>query len=88
MLLELPLRLREHATKIQQTAQLEMQALQAMERQAAEADGVLNLQGKVQEAEKQLKQLDANIAAEEARHQKLWQKRQNLTQARTLYRSR
>ncbi len=54
MLLELPRRLREHATKLQQTAQLEVPALQAMERQAAEADGVLNLQGKVQEAEKQL----------------------------------
>ncbi len=71
MLLELPLRLREHATKVQQTAQLEVQALQTMERQAAEADGVLNLQAKVQEAEKQLKQIDADIAAEEGRHQKL-----------------
>ncbi len=71
MLLELPRRLREHAIKVQQTAQLEVQALQTMERQAAEADGVLDLQAKVQEAEKQLKQLDANIAAEESRHQKL-----------------
>jgi chromosome segregation ATPase len=73
MLLELPLRLREHATKVQQTAQLEIQALQAMERKAAEADGILALQAKVQEAEKQLKQLDADIEAEEARHQKLLQ---------------
>ena len=71
MLLELPRRLREHATKVQQTAQLEVQALQTMERQAAEADGVLALQAKVQEAEKQLKQLDADIEAEETRHQKL-----------------
>ena len=52
-------------------SQLQVQALQAMERQAAEADGVLDLQAKVQEAEKQLKQLDANIAAEESGHQKL-----------------
>ncbi len=57
--------------KVQQTAQLEGQALQTMERQAAEADGVLTLQAKVQEAEKQLKQFDADIAAEETRHQKL-----------------
>ncbi len=71
MLLELPRRLREHATKVQQTAQLEVQALQTMERQAAEADGVLALQAKVQEAEKQLKQLDADIEAEETSHQKL-----------------
>jgi chromosome segregation ATPase len=71
MLLELPRRLREHATKSQQAAQLEVQALQTMERQAAEADGILDLQAKIQDAEKQLKQVDANIAAEEARHQKL-----------------
>jgi DNA repair exonuclease SbcCD ATPase subunit len=71
MLLELPRRLREHATKVQQTAQLEMQALQTMERQAAEADGILALQSKVQEAEKQLKKLDADIEAEEKRHQQL-----------------
>ena len=71
MLLELPLRLREHATKVQQTAQLEVQALQTMERQAAEADGALTWQAKVQEAEKRLQQTDADIAAEESRHQKL-----------------
>jgi hypothetical protein len=71
LLLELPRRLREHATKVQQTAQLEMQALQSMERQAAEADGALTLQARVQEAEKQLKQLDADIEAEETRHQQL-----------------
>ena len=71
MLLELPLRLREHANKVQQTAQLEVQALQTMARQAAEADGALNLQAKVQEAEKRLQQLDADIAAAESRHQKL-----------------
>lgn len=71
MLLELPRRLREHATKVQQTAQLEVQALQTMERQAAEADGALTLQAKAQEAEKELKHLDAEIAAEETHHQKL-----------------
>jgi DNA repair exonuclease SbcCD ATPase subunit len=74
MLLELPLRLREHATKVQQTAQLEAQALQTMERQAAAVDGIPALQAKVQEAEKQLKQHDADIAAEEARHQEILQK--------------
>ena len=71
LLLELPLRLREHAQKVQQQAQLEAQALQAMERQAAEADGALNLQAKIQEAAKQLKQIDATIASGEADHQKL-----------------
>ncbi len=78
MLLELPLRLREHATKVQQTSQLEVQALQAMERQAAEADGILALQAKVQEAEQQIKHLDADLEAEEARHQKLLQEQATL----------
>jgi chromosome segregation ATPase len=78
MLLELPRRLREHATKVQQTAQLEVQALQAMERKAAEADGILTLQAKAQEVEKQLKQVDADIAAEEARHQELLQQQSGL----------
>lgn len=78
MLLELPLRLREHATKVQQTAQLEVQALQSMEREAAEADGIPALQAKVQEAEKQIKQLDADIAAEETRHRELLQEQSGL----------
>jgi hypothetical protein len=73
MLQELPRRLREHATKAQQTAQLEVQALQTIEREAAEADGILALQAKVQEAEKQIKQHDTEIEAEEAWQQKLLQ---------------
>ena len=71
MLQELPRRLREHAAKAQQTAQLEAQALQTMERQAAEEDGILALQSRVQDAEKQLKQHDAEIEAEETRHRQL-----------------
>ncbi len=71
MLLELPRRLRDHATKVKQTAQLEAQALQTMERQAAEADGFPALQARVQEAERQLQKLDADIEAEETQHQKL-----------------
>ena len=73
MLQELPRRLREHATEVQQTSQSEVQALQAMERDAAAADGIIALQTKVQEAENKLKQLDAAIEAEEARHQQLLQ---------------
>jgi len=73
MLQELPRRLREHATKAQQTAQLEAQALQTMERQAAEADGIPALQARVREGEERLKQHDAQIEAEEARHRQLLQ---------------
>lgn len=73
MLQELPRRLREHAAQAQQTAQLEVQALEAMEKQAAEADGIVELQSKIQEIEKQIEQLDAEIEAEEARHRNLLQ---------------
>ena len=78
MLLELPLRLREHAAKVQQTAQLEVQALQSLERKAAAEDGILALQARVQEADKQIKQIDADLEAEEARHQKLLQEQSDL----------
>ncbi len=73
MLQELPRRLREHATKAQQTAQLEAEALQTMERQAAEADGILALQSGVQDVEKQLKQHDAEMEAQVTRNRQLFQ---------------
>ncbi len=73
MLQELPRRLREHATKAQQTAQLEAQALQTLERQAAEANGFLDLQARLQEVEKQLKQHDAEMEAEVTRNRQLFQ---------------
>jgi chromosome segregation ATPase len=73
MLQELPRRLREHATKVQQTAQLEVQAQRNMELEGTEKDGIPAFQAKIQEAEKQLQELDAKIAAEEARHQRLLQ---------------
>jgi hypothetical protein len=81
MLQELPRRLREHATKAEQTAQLEAQALQTMERQAAEEAGIPALQARVQEAEKQLKQHDAEIEAEEARHRQLLQQQAGFNEA-------
>ncbi len=81
MLQELPRRLREHAAKAQQTAQLEAQALQTLERQAAEEDGILALQTRVQDAEKQLKQHDAEIEAEEARHRPLLQEQTGFNEA-------
>jgi chromosome segregation ATPase len=73
MLQELPRRLREHAAKVQQTAQLEAQALQNLEAEAAARDGIPALTTKVQDAENKIKQQDADIEAEEARHQKLLQ---------------
>jgi chromosome segregation ATPase len=81
MLQELPRRLREHATKAQQTARLEAQALQTLERQAAEADGLLDLQTRVRDAEKQLNHHDAQIEAEEARHRQLLQEQAGFNEA-------
>ncbi len=71
MLLELPRRLREHAARVRQTAQSEAQALQQTARQAAEADGALALQARVQAAEQKLTEMDARIDTAAARHQEL-----------------
>lgn len=73
MLQELPRRLREHAVKAQQTAQLEAQALQTMEKQAAEAAGISSLQAGLQDIEKQIKQHDVEMEAEVARNRRLLQ---------------
>ena len=81
MLQELPHRLREHATSAQQTAQLEAQALETMARQAAEEDGILALQTRAEEAEKQIKQHDAQIEAEEARYRQLLQQQTAFNEA-------
>ncbi len=82
MLMELPRRLREHAARVQQTAQLELQALQSLEKKAADADGIFALQAKAQEADQQIKQIDADLEAEEARHQKLLQEQSDLLAGR------
>lgn len=71
MLQELPRRLREHALQARERAQLETQALETMERQAAEADGIPELHARVQAVEEQIQQHDAAIEAEEDRHRQL-----------------
>jgi hypothetical protein len=71
MLTELPIRLREHATKLRKEEDLQVQALQAMEKEAAEQDGVPKLQSELDEAEKRLHQINDATESEEVRHQKL-----------------
>ena len=71
MLNELPLRLREHATKAEEDAQRQKQMLQALENEEAEKDGIFKLQTELEKAEKHLHQIDNDIEAEEASHQKL-----------------
>jgi len=71
MLNELPQRLREHAAKAAEEAERQQQSLLAMERQAAEKDGVAILQAALDTAEKQLQQVNDDIQAEEKRYQEL-----------------
>jgi len=75
MLNELPLRMREHATAAAEEAKRRQQALLAMEREAAEKDGVPALQSALDEAEKKLQQVnDDSEAAEEQTQELLRQK--------------
>jgi chromosome segregation ATPase len=78
MLLELPVRLREHATKTAEAADVELQALERMEREAAEADGVPGLQERLDQIEEQLQALDEEIETEEDRNRELLKERERL----------
>ena len=71
MLNELPLRLREHADRAAEEARRQQQALQALERQTAEKDGVGTSQTALESAEKQLQQVNDEIEAHEKRYQEL-----------------
>jgi chromosome segregation ATPase len=71
MLLELPRRLKEHSTKLRGEADREIQTLQAMEKKAAQDDGISELQAELGKAEEQLHQIDDEIDTEEAHLQKL-----------------
>ena len=71
MLNELSLRLREHATQAAAEAEGQQHALLTMERQAAEKDGVATLQAALDTAEKELQQVDGDMAAEEKRYHAL-----------------
>jgi len=71
MLNELPLRLREHADLAAQEARRQQQALQALERQTAESDGVDTLQTALEKVETQLQQDNDEIETHENRYQEL-----------------
>jgi hypothetical protein len=78
MLQEIPVRLRAHATKAAQTADPERQALETLERQAAEADGVPGLQERLDQADAAIHTLDAEIEKEEEDHRRLLEERERL----------
>jgi len=71
MLNELPLRMREHATATTEKAKQQQQALLAMERKAAEKDGIPDLQSALDETEKKLQQVNGDIEAAEKHYQEL-----------------
>ena len=71
MLNELPLRLREHADRAAEEAKRQQQALQALERQTAEEDGVGISQTALEKAEAQLQQVNDEIETHEKRYQEL-----------------
>jgi len=71
MLNELPLRMREHATSAAEQAHSRQQALLALEREAAEKDGVPALQAALDEAQKRLQQVNEEIEAGEKQYQEL-----------------
>ncbi|MFY9941115.1 MAG: hypothetical protein WAK57_02995 [Desulfobacterales bacterium] len=78
MLLEIPVRLRAHAARAAQTVDLEIQALETLERQAAEADGVPGLQKRLDQAEEKIHVLDDQIEQEEEVHRRLLAEREKL----------
>ena len=71
MLNELPLRLREHADQAAEEAKRQQQALQTLERQTAEKDGVGTLQSALEKSETQLQQINGEIETHEKRYQEL-----------------
>ncbi|MCU0877487.1 MAG: hypothetical protein MUF06_06865 [Pirellulaceae bacterium] len=68
MLLEIPRRLREHAVNTRTAAERDREALQTLEHEAEAADGVLPLREALQNQQERLQQIDAELAAEEARY--------------------
>jgi DNA repair exonuclease SbcCD ATPase subunit len=71
MLNELPLRLREHADRAAEEARRQQEALQALERQTAEKDGVGASQTALEKAEAQLQDINDEIETHEERYQEL-----------------
>ena len=71
MLLEIPVRLREHATQRRTAAEQEFEALKAIERATAEADGLPALQEAVEAAERAIDAIDDRIQEAEQRGRQL-----------------
>ena len=71
MLLEIPVRLREHATQRRTAAEQEFEALKAIERATAEADGLPMMREAVEAAERAIDTIDDRIQEAEQRVRQL-----------------
>lgn len=75
MLLEIPLRLREHAGRVRANADKEFEALKTLDEAAANADGIPALRHAVEQAEERMDEIDNRIHKGEKRFRQFMQDR-------------
>ncbi len=75
MLLEIPLRLREHARQVRENADERLKPLRQQEQAAAEADGIPQLAEAAQKEQQSLAELDARIKEAEQSYRQLAEQR-------------
>jgi hypothetical protein len=68
---EIPRRLREHAEGLKAAAEVEFQALKALDTAAREADGIPTLEAQLEQQQSRLDDIDERIQAAESEHQGL-----------------
>jgi ubiquitin len=85
MLNELPLRLREHADRAAEEARHQQEALQALEKQTVEEDGVGISQTALEKAEAQLQQVNDEIETHEKRYQELLEQKADFAAGKDKY---
>jgi hypothetical protein len=68
---EIPVRLREHANRLEAAAEAEFQALKALDTAAQEADGIPALDARLAEAQAKLDGIDQRIEAAQADYEEL-----------------
>jgi len=73
---EIPLRLREHATRAKQAADDEFQALKRLDEEAREADGIAALEAAVDAEQRSLDSIDQGIEENENQHRQQLERKQ------------
>ncbi|MGB5473184.1 MAG: hypothetical protein WBQ78_06890 [Gammaproteobacteria bacterium] len=85
MLLEIPVRLREHAQRVRSDADAAFAALEAMEAAVADADGIPALRAAVEQVEQALRLIDQRIQQEEETFNQLLQEQARFAAAEDPY---